>query len=1004
MLQQSGDALRILNDFRNKMKELNIFISETEIRNWYNLYTKSDLSLDDFRKKVYDRFKKYKEKYKIAEAVENNPDNKDLLDIDFNLKGITLNHQDIDILSIIACESYEELIDLARNIIILNVDETYIRSYVSLEDAKKFVFECYKNALLNKTDCFINKNLKTKAKINLLLEKNILNEEEVNKLGQIISNGKDIDEMVIEVYRTFGPLKSNEIFEVLNSRIVSKSGVKESTWNVYTSMYECIQMFDTFTLDDIIKYNAVTLLNGHTNYDTFERALKLAKKFNKKVRLNTLFFYMDFPDRYKNKPKEEIKEHLRKYIIDLCLFIKENGYEDSIESIDALNELLNRFSSKVGNEFDLRGTTKDTSDNMTGGWLNYLSLEDVLGILADAKKILPNTKFIYNEVNLFNDKKYDVFMNVLDRIRRYEEIHNIKIIDGIGEQLHIDASLDLTKIDNMLTKLEEAGMHIDITEFDMYVNPTEKYLVPIQLEEVRQAKINELYEILLKHKDIIDGFTLWSKTDDMDHNLSRTNENKIKFKDKLVPNLHGGYFDMEFNTKRDSLVSNLNIINGPSMQKFNFHTHTNRCGFGSNAKDDDYVLTAIKKGMTSFGFTEHAPSPRIEYDEVNQRLSNEGAIEYVNSINKLKRDYPELDLYVGYEAGYSEALRLHLINLRKQVDYMILGQHDVIIDGKVVDPHNNPEYPILYAKSIIDALNSGVFDIVAHPDYFMVYRDSFEDFESHSKFMDNAVIAANMIGRKCEELKIPLEINLDSITRVEQDNYKDGEHAFTHPTFYDELLKYDVRFIYGADAHKPKGIKDMNENILRAETILKTTEMTFVPEDYNPVKYRNPELDQKLLLAEMNSYSYETLMLIGLLDRITNDSTIVDLDLKIIEKIDVLISDMQKTSKAESEKKFEELLNVAEDHFISDEERDKRLNGNLKYMETFGNVTNARINLLYRLKQLVNLASTMGCLTREDYLIIVKELIEKDVNKNEEIQQRCDDNIEKYKQRFYSKK
>ena len=46
--------------------------------------------------------------------------------------------------------------------------------------------------------------------------------------------------MVIEVYRTFGPLKSNEIFEVLNSRIVSKSGVKESTWNVYTSMYGVI--------------------------------------------------------------------------------------------------------------------------------------------------------------------------------------------------------------------------------------------------------------------------------------------------------------------------------------------------------------------------------------------------------------------------------------------------------------------------------------------------------------------------------------------------------------------------------------------------------------------------------------------------------------------------------------------------------------------------------------------------------------------------------------------
>ena len=79
--------------------------------------------------------------------------------------------------------------------------------------------------------------------------------------------------------------------------------------------------------------------------------------------------------------------------------------------------------------------------------------------------------------------------------------------------------------------------------------------------------------------------------------------------------------------------------------------------------------------------------------------------------------------------------------------------------------------------------------------------------------MNNAIAAANMIGRKCEELKIPLEINLDSITRVEQDNYKDGEHSFTHPTFFNELTKYNVKFIYGCDAHRPKAIKNINENI-----------------------------------------------------------------------------------------------------------------------------------------------------------------------------------------------
>lgn len=1003
MIQQNGDVLRILNDFRNKMRDLDILISESKIKNIYNLYTKSDLSIDEFRKKIYDRFKKYKEKYKIAQSVEENPDNKDLLDIDFNKKGITLNHQDIDILSIIACESYDELIELSQKISILDIDEGYLKTYISLDEAKRFVYQCYIDSLVGKNEFFVNKNLKTKAKINLLLKKGILDENEAKELVSIISTGTNIDEMVSRVYQMFGE-KAEDIFKIFNSRIVSKSGVKESTWNLYNCMYERIKEFDTFTLDDIIKYNAVTLLNGKTDYENFTRALELAKKFNKKVRLNTLFFYMDFPERYKNKSKEEIKEYLRKYVINLCSYIKENGYEDQIESIDALNELINRFASKVGNEFDLRGTYKDNSDNFAGGWLNYLSLEDVLDVLADAKKILPNTKFIYNEVYLFNDKKYEVFSKILDKIKEYEKTHDIKIIDGIGEQLHIDSSTDIPKIDAFLQKLRENHMKIDITEFDLFVMPSEKYLVPIQLEELRQAKINELYEVLSKYPDVIDGFTIWSKTDDMDHNLSRVNENKIKFKEKLIPNLHGGYFDMEFNTKRDSLMSNLSVINGPAIQKFNYHTHTKRCGHGSNALDEDYVIEAIKKRMKSFGFTEHCPSPKIEYDEINERLSNGDLDEYISSIRKLNINYPEIDVLVGLEAEYAESIRLHLTDLRKKVDYMILGQHEVIFDGEVVNPNNNPEYPLLYARSVINALNSGIFDIVAHPDYFLIYRDTCEDINTYNKFMNNAIAAANMIGRKCEELKIPLEINLDSITRVEQDNYKDGEHSFTHPIFFNELTKYNVKFIYGCDAHRPKAIKNINENILRAETILKTSDMSFVDENYNPVKDRNPELDQMLLLTEMNSYSYETYMLIKLIERLIGDYLPVDLDLKIMDGIEGVILKHQNESKKESQKRFEELINVSEDHFISDEERDRKISNNLKYMESFGNVTTNRINLLQKLKQLVVDASVLGCYTIEDYLIVLKELIEKEVNKNEDIIKRSEQNIDNYLKNKHQRK
>ena len=64
MILQSGDALRFLNEFRNRMKELDIHISETEIRNFYNLYIKSDLSVDEFRKKLGNAARKSMERHK----------------------------------------------------------------------------------------------------------------------------------------------------------------------------------------------------------------------------------------------------------------------------------------------------------------------------------------------------------------------------------------------------------------------------------------------------------------------------------------------------------------------------------------------------------------------------------------------------------------------------------------------------------------------------------------------------------------------------------------------------------------------------------------------------------------------------------------------------------------------------------------------------------------------------------------------------------------------------
>ena len=47
------------------------------------------------------------------------------------------------------------------------------------------------------------------------------------------------------------------------------------------------------------------------------------------------------------------------------------------------------------------------------------------------------------------------------------------------------------------------------------------------------------------------------------------------------------------------------------MQKFNYHTHTRRCGHAdNNMTDEDFVKEFIKKGFTKIAFTDHCPEKR----------------------------------------------------------------------------------------------------------------------------------------------------------------------------------------------------------------------------------------------------------------------------------------------------------------------------------------------------------------------------------------------------------
>ena len=60
-------------------------------------------------------------------------------------------------------------------------------------------------------------------------------------------------------------------------------------------------------------------------------------------------------------------------------------------------------------------------------------------------------------------------------------------------------------------------------------------------------------------------------------------------------------------------------------QDFNYHTHTFRCGHAATCEDEEYVLSALKAGFRTLGFSDHAPYPdrdkptdRMDYDRLEE--------------------------------------------------------------------------------------------------------------------------------------------------------------------------------------------------------------------------------------------------------------------------------------------------------------------------------------------------------------------------------------------------
>lgn len=278
------------------------------------------------------------------------------------------------------------------------------------------------------------------------------------------------------------------------------------------------------------------------------------------------------------------------------------------------------------------------------------------------------------------------------------------------------------------------------------------------------------------------------------------------------------------------------------MQKFNYHSHTYRCGHADlDMKDEEYIQEYIKMGFEKIAITDHCPEKNRIDKRGNMRMDYAQKDEYLNSIKKLKEKYAEkIQIESGFEVEYLPGEEDNLKELKKETDKIILGQHFIYDDNKglrIFGTHNfTDEELIRYAEYIKKTVELNIPDIIAHPDIYMNKRENFGEIESK---------VANMICKVAEKYQIPLEINLCQVFNktyfadkklnndpIEKQKERLSKVVYPRREFWEIVSKYNIRVLYGIDVHHRgqitlyKELIELVNEIIGKETINKLNFIT----------------------------------------------------------------------------------------------------------------------------------------------------------------------------------
>lgn len=767
-----------------------------------------------------------------------------------NVRGITLNSQNIDLFNIIEqAQSREDAVQRVYEYLdgILQANrmskEMNSQGLSTTQKIKRVVDE--KASRVPNKDEFLKFLLGNAMQIRA----NWDSKESLEKLFK----GKEVDSAYIDTildikkyfaYQTHGILtflvdKDGQTIDPESEELYID---KDKTYQKAEALYEYVvgslengeKRFNRLTLDGQGKFGTVAGVMRTENEAQAElqdynlkpliQGYEFAKTHNMDIRINALVFFKDFPDRLIGENVDTYRTALENYGRALASVANEYKQKGVPTTIDMFNEFV-----------DYNAPFSERTNN----WMSKLSVEDLCRIALTLKQEMPDVDFGYNDWNFENPEKRETIFEVIRKIQEFERQNNCKIIDHIGTQCHTSIN-DIEGVRKSIEELQQFGLPIDITELDIskgldgvdyeVATPEELSAIRKYEQKLQNDMMKMMSEFVRDGK--VRGITSWSITDELCPDFCDGKQASItgmSYDSKTGFTFSGKDMDKEIEMTLEEMQliqehisrireSKKEEVNQNPTQDFCFHTHTQRCGHGAkDTGDEEWIEHAIKGGIKKLAFTDHIPLPDGMNHKANSRMDIAEVESYLTSIHYLQEKYKgKIEIESGFEFEYSNRDLAHLQKLKSKTDKMVLGQHFVIDDdGKEYEiarenggKQISDEVLDLYAESIISAMDKGLPDVVAHPDLFMQARDSFGTKEEK---------ITRAICIKAIEKGIPLEINFGKIaSKIESGlpvNELKKRIPYPSPVFWKIVAEEtriaeengkDLFVIYGKDAHFPQ--------------------------------------------------------------------------------------------------------------------------------------------------------------------------------------------------------